>query len=150
MEATQTRDLLDGWPSKGYDGPQPWDHDALGISKSDRDEIGSDPNTVTPTVTHSYPILTSGSSHPCVHELGRKLGQLGFPNSTSRGENPFGAVDQSILTALGGFRAAYGVQPDPTPFGGNSARGRQTAENHLDPWTTEAVLRAWENEHGSK
>lgn len=150
MEATaeqhEQRDLLDGWPRKEYDGPQPWEHDQLKISREDRDKIGSDRNTVTPVVSHSHPILTSGSAHPVVHELGRKLGDLGFPNSVSRGENPFGAVDQSVLSAVGAFRGQYGVKPDPSAFGGDTPQGRALAENHLDPWTVEAILRAHENE----
>jgi peptidoglycan hydrolase-like protein with peptidoglycan-binding domain len=104
--------------------------------------VGSGPNTVTPVVTHPYPILTSGSAHPVVHELGRKLGDLGFPNSASRGANPFGAVDESVLSAVGAFRQAYGVQPDPSGFGGNTQAAKSLAENHLDPWTVEAILRA--------
>lgn len=142
MEATATRDMLDGWPREGYEGPQPWEHDKLGISREQRDQIGADRNTVTPTISHDYPILTSGSAHSKVHELGRKLGELGFPNSVSQGENPFGSVDQSLLAAVGGFRARYGVRPDPSGFGGDTPQGRMLAENHLDPWTVEGILRA--------
>jgi hypothetical protein len=143
---TETRGYsLEGWPKEGYDGPQPWDHDGLNIPPSERDKIGSGENLITPVVTHDYPILTSGSAHPRVHELGRKLGDLGFPNSVSRGENPFGAVDQSVMSAVGSFRAHYGVQPDPSPFGGDTAQGRSLAEAHIDPWTVEAILRAHEN-----
>ena len=132
------RDMLAGWPKKGYSGPQPWDHDALGISRSARDEIGSGRNTVTPVISHDCPILTSGSSHPMVHELGRKLGDLGFENSVSRGENPFGAVDQSVLDAVRHFRRQYGVAPDASGFDGDARK----ADAHLDPWTVEAILRA--------
>lgn len=135
---------LEGWPSKDYSGPQPWEHDKLGISREERDNVGSDPNTVTPTVSHSHPILTSGSAHPCVHEIGRKLGELGFANSVSKGENPFGTVDQTVLTAVQSFRDQYGIRPDPSEHGGNTASGRTLAENHLDGWTVEGILRAWE------
>lgn len=133
---------LDNWASKDYDGPQPWDHDAIGIPREEREQVGSGRNDVTPTVSHAYPILTSGSAHQCVHELGRKLGELGFPNSVSRGENPFGAVDESVLSAVHAFRAQYGVKPDPSGFGGNTPQGRANAEAHLDPWTVEGILRA--------
>jgi hypothetical protein len=146
--ATAPRDLLDGWPQKGYTGPQPWDHDKLGIPRELRDSIGSNRNTVTPTITHTLPILTSGSAHPCVHELGRKLGELGFPNSVSQGENPFGSVDQSVLSAVGSFRAQYGVEPDPSAFGGATPQGKALAASHLDPWTVEAILRAHRAEFG--
>ncbi len=143
MEATAaTHDWLEGWPREGYDGPQPWQHDELGISREARDQVGAETNTVTPTVTHTHGYLTSGSADPFVHELGRKLAQLGFPNSVSAGENPFGAVDSSIMTAVGGFRQRYGVRPDPSGFGGDTPAGRALAENHIDPWTIEAVLRA--------
>lgn len=136
---------LDGWPSRDYDGPQPWDHDALGISREDRENVGSDENTVTPTISHTNPILTSGSAHPVVHELGRKLGALGFPNSVSRGQNPFGTVDESVLSAVNSFRAQYNVEPDPSGFGGNTPAGRNLAAAHLDPWTVEGILRAYED-----
>jgi hypothetical protein len=137
---------LDNWATKGYDGPQPWQHDELGISREDRENIGSDRNTVTPTVSHTHPILTSGSAHPVVHDLGRKLGDLGFPNSVSKGQNPFGTVDESVLAAVGAFRENYGVKPDPSGFGGNTPQGRSHAEAHLDPWTVEAILTAHKRE----
>lgn len=128
---------LDNWASPGYDGPQPWDHDALNIPREKRDKVGpGDPNTVTPTVTHGHPILTSGSAHQAVHEIGRKLGELGFPNSVSEGENPFGHVDQTVLGAVRTFRRQYGVRPDPAMFGGNERH----ADAHIDPWTIEGIL----------
>lgn len=138
---------LDDWATPGYDGPQPWEHDKLGIPKEDREQVGSDENTVTPVVSHSHPILTSGSAHPVVHDLGRKLGELGFPNSVSRGQNPFGTVDESVMNAVHTFREQHGVQPDPSMFGGNSPQGRSQAAAHIDPWTTEAILRAHKRRH---
>jgi len=139
---------LDSWPSRGYDGPQPWEHDELGIPADVRANIGTDRNTVTPVITHTLPILTSGSAHPCVHELGRKLGELGFVNSVSEGRNHFGTVDPTILTAVSTFRQQFGVRPDPSAFGGNTPQGRATAEAHLDPWTIEAILKAHKREFG--
>lgn len=133
---------VDDWATPGYTGPQPWDHDALGIPREDRDLAPGEPNTVTPVITHPYPILTHGSSHQCVHELGRKLADLGYPSSVSRGENPFGTVDASLMTAVAAFRAHHGVEPDPSGFGGNNPRGRALAAEHLDPWTVEGILRA--------
>lgn len=132
------RDWLEGWPREGYDGPQPWEHDELGISREERDKVKSGRNTVTPTVSHSLPILTSGSAHECVHDLGRKLAELGFENSVSAGENPFGTVDRSVLDAVRSFRRRYGVRPDPSGFGSDE----RLAEAHIDPWTAEAILRA--------
>jgi hypothetical protein len=140
---------LDGWPTRGYTGPQPWDADALGIPRSARDEVGEKPNTVTPVVSHQFPILTSGSAHACVHELGRKLHELGFANSVGEGKNPFGTVDQSVLAAVNSFRAHYGVRPDPSGFGGDTPQGNTLAANHLDPWTIEGILRAHQAEFGS-
>jgi hypothetical protein len=137
---------LDTWPSRGYAGPQPWDHDSLGIPRADRDAIKSNPNKVTPTVSHAYPILTSGSAHPCVHELGRKLGELGFSNSVSEGRNPFGTVDATVLQAVRSFRSQYGVRPDPVSFGGDNPDGDRLASSHLDPWTVEGILRAHKRE----
>lgn len=135
---TQTKTL--DWPAKGYDGPQPWDHDALGISRSELDKLVTNggPNNLTPKISHAFPILTSGSADQSVHELGRKLAELGYPNSVSAGENPFGTVDASVLGAVKAFRTAYGVEVDASPFNGNQA----VADNHIDPWTVEAILRA--------
>lgn len=145
MSSTKQRGYsLEGWPPKGYDGPQPWEHDELGISREDRENVGSDENTVTPVITHNHPILTSGSAHESVHELGRKLGALGFPNSVSRGENPFGTVDQSVLGAVQSFRQHYGVRDDPGPWGGNTPQGRALTESHIGPWTVEGILRAYD------
>jgi hypothetical protein len=145
--STATANPLAGWPSRGYEGPQPWDHDALGIPRELRESVGSKPNRVTPTISHPYPILTSGSQHACVHIIGRKLGDLGFASSVSQGRNPFGAVDPTVLAAVISFRQAYNVEPDPYGFGGNTRKGRENAENHLDPWTVEAILRAWAREN---
>lgn len=135
---TQTTTLA--WPAKGYTGPQPWDHDGLGIPRSSRDELvtrGGE-NNLTPKITHNFPILTSGSADQCVHELGRKLAALGYPSSVSAGENPFGLVDPTVSAAVRAFRTDYGIKVDPAPFNGNQA----TADNHIDPWTVEAILRA--------
>lgn len=137
---TPTLDVLDQWATPGYDGPQPWEHRELGYTP---DELALDdgaPNTVTPRITHPHPILTHGAAHQCVHELGRMLGDLGYPNSVSRGENPFGTVDQSLMTAVAAFRNQHGVRPDPTAFGGDNPAGRARAAEHLDPWTVQAIL----------
>jgi hypothetical protein len=138
---------LDEWPRRNYQGPQPWDHAGLGISSEDRDAVGSKRNTVTPVVSHAFPMLTSGSAHPCVHELGRKLGELGFPNSVSEGTNPFGAVDATVLVAVNTFRAQYGVQPDSRAYsGGGTQTPEMAASTHIDPWTAEGILRAHKRE----
>lgn len=143
-EDTREREAhpVDAWATKGYDGPQPWDHQALGVHHEAQDLEPGKPNTVSPTVSHTYPILTSGSAHPCIHEIGRKLADLGYPNSVSEGRNPFGHVDESILSAVDAFRSAHNVQEDPTGFGGNTPAGRQTAAAHIGPWTIEGILRA--------
>jgi hypothetical protein len=73
-----------------------------------------------------------------VHELGRKLGELGFPNSVSEGNNPFGHVDGTVMTAIKAFRRNFGIRTDPSSFGGD----QEQADNHVDPWTVEAILRA--------
>ncbi len=140
---------LASWATEGYDGPQPWDHRALGIL-AQRDELLNErspgaSNDVSPTISHQHPILASGSAHPVVHELGRKLSELGHPNSVSRGENPFGAVDESIMTAVAAFCSQYGVQEDPSGFGGNTPAGRLLAAAHIGPWTIEGILTAHEH-----
>lgn len=134
---------LEGWGTEGYDGPQPWDHQALGVTSEQREQLDPGaPNTVTPTVSHTHPILTSGSAHPVIHELGRKLADLGFPSSVSRGTNPFGSVDESVLSAVDQFCSRNGVQEDPSGFGGNTPAGRTSAAAHIGPWTIEGILAA--------
>lgn len=137
----------DGWPfddpQHGSDKPQPWDLNALGLSQAAAELEPGAPNTVAPVVIeHSYPILVSGSSDPSVQELGRRLAKLGYANSVSRGENPFGVVDETIMAAVHGFRQTYNVQEDPSGFGGDIPYGRQRAESHIGPWTWEAIVRA--------
>lgn len=139
------------WPERGgSELPQPWDHKAMGLQNAVRDLMDDQPagapNTVSPIVIdHGRPLLTFGSSDPSVQELGRILGALGFANSVSRGTNPFGSVDDTVMGAVHAFRDAYDVQEDPSGFGGNTPAGRERAEAHIGPWTWEAILRAGEN-----
>lgn len=137
------------WPSRDGDLPQPWDHRALNLTNAERDHLDQTKagaaNTVSPiVVSHGKPVLTSGSSDSSVQELGRILGELGFPNSVSDGDNPFGIVDNSVMRAVYAFRDAYGVQEDPSGFGGDTPSGRELAAAHIGAWTWEAVLRAGE------
>jgi hypothetical protein len=57
-------------------------------------------------------VLTSGSQHEDVHALGRLLADAGHENSVSRGENPFGLVDESILTAAASYRQQHKLDPE--------------------------------------
>jgi hypothetical protein len=136
------------WPVKGgTDAPQPWDLAGQGIPPHELQLEPGAPNTVAPIVVdHGMPILTSGSGGPEVHELGRLLAGLGYETSVSRGENPFGILDPTVLAAVERFRQDYGVEEDPTGFGGNHDAGRVTARNHVGPWTWEALIRAAERE----
>jgi hypothetical protein len=146
------QELRDNWPQEGgMPGvPQPWDLDGLGLAQAARELEPGAPNTVSPIVIeHRVPPLTFGSADQSVHELGRTLGQLGFANSVSKGENPFGAVDASVMAAVDGFRRKYGVVPDPSGFGGDNAAGRELAANHIDAWTVEAIYRVSERESAS-
>jgi hypothetical protein len=143
------------WPKEGgMDTPQPWDHGALGLGRESQDLSlagQGQANTVAPIVVdHGRPILTSGSADQAVHELGRILGVLGFDNTVARGENPYGAVDATVMAAVHAFRAAYDVLEDPTAFGGNTPAGRALAAEHIGPWTWEAILRAGEQQPTAK
>lgn len=146
QEEVSLRKQYADWPQKGDERAQPWDFDALGI-KAEVAKLNEQPgakNTVTPVVIrHSYPILASGSGHPTiVADLGQRLADLGYANSVSDGENPLGHVDESILNAVDNFRRDYGVEEDPTPFGGNNTAGQIRAALHIGPYTWEAVIRA--------
>jgi peptidoglycan hydrolase-like protein with peptidoglycan-binding domain len=131
------------WPHKGDDRAQPWDLDAVGVDKADRELEPGARDTVSPVVLrHSYPTLVSGSADPAVAELGRRLAALGYANSVSEGANPFGVVDDSVLSAVDRFRDDYGVQEDPTPYGGTSTAAQIRAALHIGPYTWEAIIRA--------
>lgn len=62
--------------------------------------------------TITRPVLTAGTQHEDVHQLGRLLADAGYENSVSRGENPFGLVDETLLTAANAYRIAQGVEPE--------------------------------------
>jgi hypothetical protein len=131
------------WPQKSDQRAQPWDLDAVGISKADRDLAPGAPDTVSPVVIrHSYPILTSGSGGAAVAELASRLHLLGYPTDMARGENPFATVTSDVLSAVEKFREDHNVQEDPTPYGGNTDRSRGRAANTIGPYTWEAVIRA--------
>lgn len=138
----------DGWPWKGGNAnlPQPWDLRAQNLHRDSQDladQAAGASDTVSPVVVlHSRPILTSGSTDDVVYDIGNRLAELGFENSVSRGTNPFGMVDESIMAAVYAFRQAYGVEEDPSPFGGATPAGIAAAANHIGPWTHEAIVRA--------
>jgi hypothetical protein len=147
VDQRERRKRFADWPEEGgSDLPQPWDLRGLGLQNAARDFADeSKPgtrNSVSPIViSHGRPTLTSGSTDPGVQELGRILGDLGFPNSVSDGQNPFGSVDNTVMAAVHAFRDAYGVQEDPSGFGGDTPDGRAMAAAHIGPWTWEAILR---------
>ncbi len=133
------------WPQKGETRPQPWDLDAVGIPKHERELDPGAPDTISPVVLrHSYPILASGSAGAVVNELAARLSLLGYPTDISKGENPFGIVTPEVMAAVEKFREDYGVKEDPTPYGGNTESTRTRAALTVGPYTWEAVLRASE------
>jgi peptidoglycan hydrolase-like protein with peptidoglycan-binding domain len=143
-EQPSLRQRYRDWPQKGdEDRAQPWDLDALNVPKSDRELDDGARDTVSPVVIrHAYPVLASGAASPAVAELGRRLADLGYDNSVSEGANPFNVVDDSVLSAVDRFRSDYGVQEDPTPYGGTNTAAQLRAALHIGPYTWEAVLRA--------
>jgi hypothetical protein len=141
------RERLKSWPSRGYDGPQPWDLKGLGIAAAAADLEPGEPNTVAPVVVgHGHPVLTSGAAGEAVAELGRRLKALGYPTSISAGENPFNVYDDTVAQAVQLFRGEFNVHEDPAGFGGNHPDGERAAERHVGPYTWEAVIRASDRE----
>jgi peptidoglycan hydrolase-like protein with peptidoglycan-binding domain len=137
------RQAYKDWPKKGDERAQPWNLDAVGIAKSDRELEPGARDTISPVVIrHSCPILVSGSADPIVADLGRRLDVLGYGNSVSEGANPFGIVDESIFNAVERFREDYGVEEDPTPYGGTTTAATLRAAQVIGPYTWEAVIRA--------
>lgn len=141
-EATPRQRYAD-WPQKGDQRPQPWDLDAVGIPEHERRLDPGAPDTVSPVVIrHSYPILSSGSAGAVVNDLAARLALLGYQTDISQGANPFGVVTESVMNAVERFRDGYGVQEDPTAFGGNTENGRRRASAMIGPYTWEALVRA--------
>lgn len=66
------------------------------------------------STTLAKAVLSSGSAHEDVFELGRLLGKAGFPNSVTDGTNAYGLVDESILRAVNAYRVANGVPDEST------------------------------------
>lgn len=136
------RERYSSWPKKGgFDGPQPWQLRELGVNPADLEQGA--PDTLSPVDTdHGRPILVSGSAGPEVLDLSQRLAALGYDSSTTRGENPFLHVDQSVLAAVEQFRRDYDVQEDPEAFGGDNPEGRRLAQAHIGPLTWAALIRA--------
>lgn len=136
------------WPTRGYDGPQPYDLKALGLEQAARDLLDDgEPgaaNTVAPIVVRpGLPMLVEGSQGDAVRVLADCLRTLGYPTTISRGENPYNILDGSVTEAVASFRRDYGVQEDASAF---SRDPRNNAISHVGPWTQEALLRASERE----
>jgi peptidoglycan hydrolase-like protein with peptidoglycan-binding domain len=121
------------WPTRDDKREQPWALD----DKNEPVQTDVEPRA-------GLPLLGSGSSDPAVHTLFTALAQLGYETPISRGENPYGLIGPEELAAVRQFRRDYNVQEDPGPFGGDNDYGRTTADNHVGPWTGEAILRAAE------
>lgn len=130
------------WPQRGDQRTQPWDLDGLQVPKYARELAPGAPNTISPVVIrHSCPILASGSGGVFVTELAARLAKLGYETSVSRGENPFNVLDDSIMSAIAAFRRDYGVEEDPSPWGGLHDDARSRAAQHVGPYTWEALIR---------
>lgn len=108
------------WPSKGYDGPQPW-------QDKEADQV----------FAHERPVLSSGSAGGHVVELVHLLAELGYPCALTEGTNPFCILGPSELAAVESFRRDYGVREDPTAYPTDSE-----TRTHVGPWTWEALYRA--------
>ncbi|MEA2664885.1 MAG: hypothetical protein QOI11_1829 [Candidatus Eremiobacteraeota bacterium] len=120
-------DTSTSWPAKGYEGDQPWQ---------------ADEPDVTPRA--GLPILSSGSVDPQTPDIFRKLAELDekYQTPISRGETAHGVVGAEEMAAVRAFRRDYNVLEDPSPFGGDNPTGREVADNHIGPWTLEALFRA--------
>lgn len=141
-ETPSLRRQYSDWPQPGDTRPQPWDLDALEVPKSERELAPGAPDTVSPIVIrHQCPTLTSGAAGPLVAELAQRLAELGYESSISRGENAWAVLDHSVMGAVQAFRHAYGVEEDPTPWGGRTPDAISRAAAHVGPYTWEALIR---------
>jgi hypothetical protein len=93
----------------------------------------------------SFPTLASGSADKrAVSELGRLLEQVGLETSVSRGENPGGVVDQSVMNAVHKFRADNQVdEPD-------DGYDQRNGNAHIGPVTYQALVKAAEKKHRAR
>lgn len=82
------------------------------------------------------PILSVGSFDPIVPELCAKLAELGYETPTSRGENPHAIIGKEEMQAARQFRRDHDVTDDPDAF------AMDEADQHIGPWTIEAILSA--------
>lgn len=115
-EPAAPKSLPDGWPSKGYTGPQPWEVE--------------DP----PALGHAHGLLIVGSAGDDVRTLCALLAYAGYETSVSRGENPLCIFDGSVKAAVEGFRRAYGITEDPGIISASTA-------DVAGPWTWAALYR---------
>ncbi len=130
------------WPQRDDARAQPWDLDALGIAKADRELDPGAPNTVSPVVIrHRCPALGSGEAGPLVADLAARLQVLGYETSVARGDNPYAVLDHSVMAAVEAFRRDYGVEEDPTPYGGRNGKAEREAASYVGPYTWEALIR---------
>jgi hypothetical protein len=84
-------------------------------------------------------VLTSGSAHVDVHTLGSILADRGYATSVSRGENAFGIVDESVLTAVAALRNAEQIaEEDAVPGVPPHERARWIGPNLWDALVTPA------------
>jgi hypothetical protein len=146
----ELRQAFADWPAKGgqlenvpqtEDGKpaHPWDLGELGLPVPGvtRDFLPPGPNELSPiVVAHNHPILIPGTAGTDVQELGRLLGEAGYPNSISRGTNHAFAFDDSVTAAVSTFRRDFHVQDDPSGFPAD-----HRAEIYVGPWTWEALER---------
>lgn len=89
--------------------------DKLSAAAAPGDSGGPNPGGLgAPDVT-GLPILGPGSDGPAVAELARLLEAAGHETSISRGENPHGIVDDTVIAAVRRFRATVEVDEVEVP-----------------------------------
>jgi hypothetical protein len=139
------RDTYRDWPTKDFDGPQPWDLQELGLPRPGHDAPPLEPgarDTITPIVVPAgTPMLAPGTQGEDVRQVAVRLGELGYENTISRGnpDNAFYVFDDSVSAAVDSFRRDYNVREDPSSF----LRDRdQQASTIAGPWTVYAIVRA--------
>lgn len=137
------REKFADWPNDDTkELAQPWDLGELGLP---RPGVNSEPlpdgqpDTVSPVVPRAgLPLLSYGSQGDDVREIALRLGELGYANTVTRGQNPYGVYDESIHQNVEAFRRDYNVAEDPSAFVREPDR---QAASHAGPWTLEAVFR---------
>lgn len=134
------------WPSRGYDGPPPWELAAQHLAEHDehRELVTGElpqPYRGPGAVTHNKPLMTQGTAGPDVVELARRLAMLGYTsNSITRGQNHANVFDNTVWGDVVQFQRDHGVRENEASFSGGTVPAQDLVHRHVGPYTWQALI----------